>query len=62
MSVVGVDPHRREEHLAPAPLVDPVRREAELVAVERERRLDVGAAQHDVIEPDDLHLAALRRG
>ena len=39
---LGVDPHRREQHLARAPLVDPHRLEAELVAVEREQRLDVG--------------------
>ena len=53
MSVSGVDPHRREQHLAPAPLLDPHRLEAQLVAVEREHRLRVQRVDDDVIETDD---------
>ncbi|MDQ1481168.1 MAG: hypothetical protein QOI44_2029, partial [Actinomycetota bacterium] len=51
----GVDPDRREEHLTAAPLVGALGLESQLVAVERERRLYVGDAQHDVVEPRHPH-------
>ena len=44
------------------PLVDAFGLEAERVAVERERLLDVGTPQDDVVEPDDLHDACARYG
>src|SRR5207244_12925834 len=50
---VRVAAHRREQHLAPAPLLHPLGREPELAAIERERALDVGDVEHDVVERDD---------
>ena len=53
MMVCCVDPQRREQHLAGAPLVDAHRRQPEFVDVPRQRRFDVGTAQHDVVESCD---------
>src|SRR5260370_25628128 len=49
-----VEPQRREEDLAPPPLLDAQAFEPELTAIPREAPLDVGDVQDDVIEPDRL--------
>jgi len=45
----------------PQPLVDALGLESELVAIERDRHLYIGASQHDVIEPDEA-VAAIGSG
>ena len=44
------DPNRRKRNLTAPPLLDANRCKTELVAVERQRSLDIGAAHNHVIE------------
>src|ERR1700730_17463899 len=55
----GVDADRRKEDLAPAPLLDALGPQAELVAVPRDRALDFGDSEHHVIKPDRAHALTL---
>ena len=60
---VVAHPHRREEDLPRTPLVDALRFEAELARVLRERALDVGDVEHEVVEGEDPeHPRMLRSG
>jgi len=50
-----VHAHRREWHLISLPLLDPHTPEAELMAVEVQRAVDVGDVQHDVVQLENGH-------
>jgi hypothetical protein len=49
----GIDSERDKRRISSAPLLQPLGRETEVVAVPRHRALDVADAQHDVVNAGD---------